>query len=185
MKKQLFSKLVRDEWIPFHHFVEKSEMDESECRKSLNEMINAGKAERVQYKNFFLYAKKGTSHNDVIKAKIYNRLKDGNSYTTEGIAKILHTDKDIIQALIDGMPDVEEIVNKKGNQAYVLRDKPPVPEFVTKYPVLHIKKPKKPQWQELNERGDWFLGYNEVFKKMAERMLVTMGGFIEPYEFVR
>ena len=183
--RKILKDVLCDEWIPFHHFVEKSEMDESERRKSLTEMVNAGKAERVQYKNFFLYAKKGTSHNEVIKAKIYNRLKDGNSYTTEGIAKILHTDKDIIQFLIDGMPDVEEIVNKKGNQAYVLRDKPPIPEFVSKYPVLHIEKSKKSQWQELNERGDWFLGYNVAFRRMTERMHVAMGGFKEPCEFAR
>lgn len=185
MKKQLFFNLVQEEWMPFHAYVEKSGLPEDECRKALNRMVCEGKADRLQFSSIFLYAKKGTPKDDVIMAKIRNRLGTGNAHTIKGLSKIFRTDADVIQSLIDEMPDVEKVINRNGDDAYLMREKPPVPEFISKYPRMHVEKHKKSQWQELNELGDWFLGYNVAFRMMAERMLVSMGGFVEPCEFAR
>lgn len=185
MKKQLFSKLVGKEWIPFHAYVEKSGLPEDECRKALNKMVFDGKAERLQFSSIFLYAKKGTPRGDVIKAKIRNRLGTGNVHTVKGLSKIFRTDADVIQSLIDEMPDVEKVINRNGDDAYLMREKPPVPEFIRKYPVHHVEKVRKTGWQEFKEHGGWFLGFHVAFFRMAERMRVTMGGFVEPCEFAR
>lgn len=185
MKKQLFSNLVRDEWMPFHAYVEKSGLPEDECRKILNRMVLEGKAERVQYTNYFLFAKNGTSRSDVLKAKIRNRLGTGNAHTITGLSKIFRTDADVIKSLIGEMPDVEKVINRNGDDAYLMRSKPPVPEFIRKYPVRQVEKSAKTNWQEFREGKDWFLGFHVAFCKMAERMRVTMGGFVEPCEFAR
>lgn len=185
MKKQLFSNLVCDEWIPFHAYVEKSGLPKDECRKALNRMVLEGKAERLQFSSIFLYAKKGTPRGDVIKAKIRNRLGTGNAHTIKGLSKIFRTDADVIQSLIDEMQDVEKVINRNGDDAYLMREKPPVPEFIRKYPVRQVEKSAKTNWQEFREGKDWFLGFHVAFCRMAERMRVTMGGFKEPCEFAR
>lgn len=184
MKKQLFSNFVRDEWIPFHAYVEKSGLQEAECRKALNRMVIEGKAERLQF-CIFLYAKKGTPKDDVIKAKIRNRLGTGNAHTIKRLSKIFRTEADVIKSLIEEMPDVEKVINRNGDDAYLMRSKPPVPEFIRKYPVRQVEKSAKTNWQEFRDGKDWFFGFHVAFCRMAERMRVTMGGFKEPCEFAR
>lgn len=185
MKKQLFFNLVQEEWMPFHAYVEKSGLPEDECRKVLNRMVLEGKAERLQFSSIFLYAKKGTQHGDVIKAKIRNRLGTGYAHTITGLSKIFRTDADVIKSLIGEMPDVEKVINRNGDDAYLMRSKPPVPEFIRKYPVRQVEKSAKTNWQEFRNGKDWFLGFHVAFCRMADRMRVTMGGFKEPCEFVR
>ena len=182
--------LICDEWMPFGYIVDATGIQPETCRKVINSMVTRRLLIGDQSRSVWMYANKKTSRFPVRMARIYHILSDMGVHAVPAVARRAGMTGQVLGGYVKRMPEVKETLDRFEKRAYVLTEEPPVPEFLVKYQKHFVFKESATKktdsnYELLKKRQDWFFEFNAVFVRMADRMRSEMGGFIEPYEFVR